>query len=61
LLAKEPPGKLLRTHTLMAAPVGCDSGESSLQTKFGFTPERIVEAAKDQRRLVREQGAGRTQ
>jgi hypothetical protein len=45
----------------MAAPVGCDSGESSLQTKFGFTPERIVEAAKDQLRLVREQGAGRTQ
>ena len=33
---------------------GASAPLKELQTKFGFTPERIIEAAKEQVRLVRE-------
>jgi transketolase len=33
---------------------GASAPLKELQTKFGFTPERIVEAAKEQLRLARE-------
>jgi transketolase len=33
---------------------GASAPLKELQTRFGFTPERIIDAAKEQLRLVRE-------
>jgi transketolase len=43
-----PTGQLIGMNTF-----GASAPLKELQTKFGFTPDRIVEAAKDQVRLAR--------
>jgi transketolase len=40
---------------------GASAPLKELQTKFGFTPDKIVEAAKEQLRLAREQRKDRSQ
>jgi transketolase len=45
-----PTGQMIGMNTF-----GASAPLKELQTKFGFTPDRIVEAAKEQVRLTREQ------